>query len=79
MRSSAGTRAIEWFERNAAETWMQDPASGGMIRAGGQKALISTFRHETSRNLDPALHWHQFAWHTPHRLPIFRIHRFLSA
>ena len=29
-----------------------------MIRAGDQKAVISTFRHDTSRNLDPALHTH---------------------
>ena len=51
-------RALDWFERNAAETRMQDPATGRMIRAGGQKAVIATFRHETSRNLDPALHTH---------------------
>ncbi|MDE0333075.1 MAG: conjugative relaxase [Nitrospinae bacterium] len=51
-------RALDWFERNAAETRMQDPSSGRMVRAGGQKAVIATFRHETSRNLDPALHTH---------------------
>ena len=50
--------ALGWFEKNAAETRMQDPATGGMVRAGGQKAVISTFRHDTSRNLDPALHTH---------------------
>ena len=54
----AVTRALDWFERNAAETRMQDPATGGMVRAGDQKAVIATFRHETSRNLDPALHTH---------------------
>ena len=54
----AVTRALDWFERNAAETRMQDQATGRMVRAGGQKALIATFRHETSRNLDPALHTH---------------------
>ena len=37
---------------------MRDPATGKMIRARGQKAVISTFRHDTSRNLDPALHAH---------------------
>ncbi len=51
-------RALGWFERNAAETRMQDPATGRMVRAGDQKAVISTFRHDTSRNLDPALHTH---------------------
>ena len=54
----AVTRALDWFERNAAETRMQDRATGRMVRAGGQKAVIATFRHETSRNLDPALHTH---------------------
>ena len=37
---------------------MKDPETGGMVRAGDQKTVISTFRHETSRNLDPALHTH---------------------
>ena len=54
----AVTRALDWFERNAAETRMQDQATGGMVRASGQKTVIATFRHETSRNLDPALHTH---------------------
>ena len=54
----AVNRALDWFERNAAETRMQDQATGRMVRAGGQKAVIATFRHETSRNLDPALHTH---------------------
>ena len=54
----AVTRALGWFERNAAETRMQEQATGWMVRAGGQKAVIATFRHETSRNLDPALHTH---------------------
>ena len=51
-------RALDWFERNAAETRVQDPATGRMARVPGQKAVIATFRHETSRNLDPALHTH---------------------
>ena len=51
-------RALGWFERNAAETRVQDRATGRMVRAGGQKTVIATFRHETSRNLDPALHTH---------------------
>ena len=55
-RAVAG--ALDWFERNAAETRMQDPAGGRMVRAGGQKTVIATFRHDTSRNLDPALHTH---------------------
>ena len=54
----AVVRALGWFEKNAAETRMQDPATGRMVRAGDQKAVISTFRHDTSRNLDPALHTH---------------------
>ncbi|MYH32959.1 MAG: conjugative relaxase [Gammaproteobacteria bacterium] len=51
-------RALDWFEKNAAETRMQDKATGRMVRVRGQKAVISTFRHDTSRNLDPALHTH---------------------
>ena len=51
-------RALGWFERNAAETRVQDGSTGRMVRAGGQKAVIATFRHDTSRNLDPALHTH---------------------
>ncbi len=63
-RAVAG--ALDWFERNAAETRMQEPGSGPgqaraggrMVRAGDQKTVIATFRHDTSRNLDPALHTH---------------------
>ncbi|MXW90166.1 MAG: relaxase domain-containing protein [Rhodospirillaceae bacterium] len=51
-------RALDWFETNAAETRTQDPATGRMVRTGDQKTVIATFRHETSRNLDPALHTH---------------------
>ena len=51
-------RALGWFEKNAAETRVQDSATGNMVRTLGQKAVIATFRHETSRNLDPALHTH---------------------
>ena len=54
----AAMRALDWFERNAAETRMQDPQTGRMVRTGGQKTVIATFRHDTSRNLDPALHTH---------------------
>ena len=50
--------ALDWFERNATETRMRDPETGKMIRTGNQKAVIATFRHDTSRNLDPALHTH---------------------
>ena len=51
-------RALDWFERNAAETRTKDPESGRMVRTGGQKTVIATFRHDASRNLDPALHTH---------------------
>ncbi len=51
-------RALDWFERNAAETRMKDPVTGCMARTGNQKAVIATFRHDASRNLDPALHTH---------------------
>ena len=55
-RAVAATLA--WVERNATETRMKDPDTGAMIRAGGQKIVAGTFRHDTSRNLDPQLHTH---------------------
>ena len=51
-------RSLEWFEKNAAETRVHDAANGTMVRTRGQRAVIATFRHQTSRNLDPALHTH---------------------
>ena len=55
-RAVAATLA--WFEKNVAETRMKDPDTGRMVRTGDQKTVIATFRHDTSRNLDPALHTH---------------------
>ena len=55
-RAVAATLA--WFEKNVAETRMKDPETGRMVRTGNQKTVIATFRHDTSRNLDPALHTH---------------------
>ena len=51
-------RTLAWVEGRAVETRMKDPETGRMIRADGQKAVIATFTHETSRNLDPQLHTH---------------------
>ena len=58
--------ALAWVEKNAAETRMKDPGSGPgqapdtghMARVGNQKIVAATFRHDTSRNLDPQLHTH---------------------
>ena len=55
---AAVRRTLAWIEDNAAETRMMDAESGRMVRVGGQKAVIATFRHDTSRNLDPQLHTH---------------------
>ena len=49
---------LTWIEKNAAETRMQDPVTGRMVRASNQKIVAATFRHDTSRNLDPQLHTH---------------------
>ena len=54
----AVARTLAWFERNVAETRMKDPETGRVVRTGDQKTVIATFRHDTSRNLDPALHTH---------------------
>ncbi len=51
-------KTLAWIEANAVETRMKDPGTGRMIRAGDQKAVIATFTHDTSRNLDPQLHTH---------------------
>jgi conjugative relaxase-like TrwC/TraI family protein len=37
---------------------MKDPETGRMVRTGNEKAVIANFRHDSSRNLDPALHTH---------------------
>ena len=51
-------RTLAWVEANVAETRMRDPETGRMVRTGGQKTVVATFRHDTSRNLDPQLHTH---------------------
>ena len=51
-------RTLAWVEGNAAETRMKDPETGRMVRAGDQKTVAATFRHDASRNLDPQLHTH---------------------
>ena len=54
----AVARTVAWFEKNVAETRMKAPDTGRMVRTGGQKTVVAAFRHDTSRNLDPALHTH---------------------
>ena len=49
---------LAWVEKNAVETRMWDRETGRMVRAGDQKCVVATFRHDTSRNLDPQLHTH---------------------
>ena len=51
-------RTLAWVEKNVAETRLSDPDTRRMVRAGGQKMVAATFRHDTSRNLDPQLHTH---------------------
>ena len=48
----AVARTLAWFEKNVAEIRMKDSGTGRMVRTGGQKTVIATFRHDTSRNLD---------------------------
>ena len=54
----AVTATLAWIEKNAAETRMKDPVTGQMARVGNQTIVAATFRHDTSRNLDPQLHSH---------------------
>ena len=58
VHDRAVAASLAWVERNAAETRMKDPDTGRMMRAGNQKIVAATFRHDTSRNLDPQLHTH---------------------
>ena len=51
-------KSLDWFEKNAAETRVMDPGTGRMVRSRGQNTVVATFRHDTSRNLDPLLHTH---------------------
>ena len=51
-------RTLGWVEKQVAETRLRDPKTGRMVRAGGQEMVAATFRHNTSRNLDPQLHTH---------------------
>ena len=54
----AVTATLAWIEKNAAETRMKDRVTGQMARVGNQTIVAATFRHDTSRNLDPQLHSH---------------------
>ncbi len=49
---------LSWVEKNAILTRIQDRATGAMVHVGNRKMVASTFRHDTSRNLDPQLHTH---------------------
>ncbi len=49
---------LAWVEKNAVQTRMWDPGTSRMVRVGDQKTVVATFRHDTSRNLDPQLHTH---------------------
>ena len=58
VHDRAVAASLDWIEKNAAETRMKDPETGRMARVGNQKIVAATFRHDTSRNLDPQLHTH---------------------
>ena len=58
VHDRAVAATLAWVEKNATETRMKDPETGKMARVGGQKIVAATFRHDTSRNLDPQLHTH---------------------
>ena len=74
----AVTRTLAWIENNAVETRMKDPETGRMVHAGDQGMVAATFRHNTSRNLDPQQHpdgcRRQVSRHYP-RLVQGRLHR----
>ena len=51
-------RTLAWVEKHVLETRVMDAESKTMVRRRGQKMVAATFRHDTSRNLDPQLHTH---------------------
>ena len=51
-------RTLAWLEETTIQTRMKDPETGRLSHVGGQKMVAATFRHDTSRNLDPQLHTH---------------------
>ena len=55
---TAVRRTLAWLEETTVQTRMGDPGTGQLVHAGGQKMVAATFRHDTSRNLDPQLHTH---------------------
>ena len=58
VHDDAVRKSLKWIEANAAETRMRDPEIGRVVHVGGQSIVAATFRHDTSRNLDPQLHTH---------------------
>ena len=55
---AAVKRTLAWLEATTIQTRMKDPETGCLVHVGDQKMVAATFRHETSRNLDPQLHTH---------------------
>ena len=55
---AAVKRTLAWLEETTVQTRMKDPETGRLAHMGGQKMVAATFRHDTSRNLDPQLHTH---------------------
>ena len=55
---NAVRRTLDWVEKNVIQTRVMDPETKQMIRVQGQKMVAASFRHDTSRNLDPQLHTH---------------------
>ena len=51
-------RTLAWLEETTVQTRMKVPETGRLEHVGGQKTVAATFRHDTSRNLDPQLHTH---------------------
>ena len=55
---TAVKRTLAWLEATTIQTRMKESETGCLVHAGDQKMVAATFRHETSRNLDPQLHTH---------------------
>ena len=51
-------RTLDWIEKRAIETRLRDAGTRVLRRVGNQNMVAATFRHDTSRNLDPQLHTH---------------------
>ena len=58
LHQAAVLKTLKRIERDVIQTRVWNPRTGQQELVSNQKAVIATFEHSTSRNLDPQLHTH---------------------